>query len=102
MTEQRNSPVVLSFQQKIFASVVTTLIVAMLGWTASSVIGVKEQLPVIRLEIQHLRETIRIGMEDRYTGSAAESAFALRDARIANIETKVSIVEERVRSLEGR
>jgi len=118
-------PVSLTLGHKVFAALVTALIVGLCAWNLSTVVEVASNQKVLRVEIQHLQTDIQAGMSDRYRSGEAGSDFALRDARIDGLfrqieeiksvvqrhhelgghkvmERRMDSVEERINKLEGR
>ena len=83
-------------------SVLALLIMALVTWVGVTIIGLKDATTEIRgdvrlanVQIEALREQIKLSADDRYRKSQAEADFRLRDQRIENNERRISNLENK-------
>lgn len=74
-------------------TVIQFVVVGLLGWTGISMVGLKSDVAVLRVQVEALQVVVKSSSDDRYLG-----ADAARDHSV--IRQEMAILERRVEKLE--
>lgn len=88
-----SDPVQMSALEKYFQTGLTSLSIALLAWMGKSQYETSITLTALQVEVRNLNEKLEIATSDRYTSADAGRDFALRDAKIIELERRVSQLE---------
>jgi len=81
--------------QKLIGAGVVTLILMVMGWTGSTLIDLRQSVALVQQEVAHLRGELSQAGSDRYRAADAARDMALRDARLTELERRVTVLEAR-------